>query len=52
MDATALRAMQAPLKDRYTSNPKAACIPLKARGTLDDAHIAFKVMQAAFGSLL
>jgi uncharacterized OsmC-like protein len=43
MDATALRAMQAPLKDRYKSDPKAACITLKARGTLDDAHIACKV---------
>ena len=43
MDASALRAMQAPLKDRYKSDPKAACITLKARGTLDDAHIACKV---------
>ena len=43
MDASALRARQAPLKDRYKSNPKAACITLKARGTLDDAHIACKV---------
>jgi len=43
MDASALRTMQAPLKDRYKSDPKAACITLKARGTLDDAHIACKV---------
>ena len=43
MDAIALRTMQAPLKDRYKSDPKAACITLKARGTLDDAHIACKV---------
>src|ERR1700726_822999 len=43
MDATALRAMQAPLKDRYKSDPKSACITLKAKGTLDDAHIACKV---------
>jgi uncharacterized OsmC-like protein len=43
MDASALRAMQAPLKDRYKSDPKAASITLRARGTLDDAHIACKV---------
>ena len=43
MDATALRAMQAPLKDRYKGDPKAAYITLKAKGTLDDAHIACKV---------
>jgi uncharacterized OsmC-like protein len=43
MDATALRAMQAPLKDRYKSDAKAAFITLKAKGTLDDAHIACKV---------
>ena len=43
MDATALRAMQAPLKDRYKSDPKAAYITLKAKGTLDDSHIACKV---------
>src|SRR6201987_5337215 len=43
MDATALRAMQAPLKDRYKSDPEAAFITLKAKGTLDDAHIACKV---------
>jgi uncharacterized OsmC-like protein len=43
MDSTALRAMQAPLKDRYKGDPKAAYITLKAKGTLDDAHIACKV---------
>jgi uncharacterized OsmC-like protein len=43
MDASALRAMQAPLKERYKSDPKAAVITLKAKGTLDDAHIACKV---------
>jgi uncharacterized OsmC-like protein len=43
MDATALRAMQAPLKERYKSEPKSAFITLKAKGTLDDAHIACKV---------
>ena len=43
MDATALRAMQAPIKDRYKSDPKAAVITLKAKGTLDDTNIACKV---------
>src|SRR5262245_40922450 len=43
MDATALRAMQAPIKDRYKSEPQAAMITLKAKGSLDDTHIACKV---------
>jgi uncharacterized OsmC-like protein len=43
MDATALRAMQAPLKDKYRETPDAAVITLKAQGTLDDQHIACKV---------
>jgi uncharacterized OsmC-like protein len=43
MDATELRAMQAPIKDRYKSDPGAALITLKAKGTLDDSNIACKV---------
>ncbi len=43
MDATALRAMQAPIKDKYKGDPKAAFITLKAKGTLDDSNIACKV---------
>ena len=43
MDATALRALQAPLKDQYRSDPDSAVITLKAQGTLDDQHIACKV---------
>jgi uncharacterized OsmC-like protein len=43
MDATALRAMQAPLKDRYKGDPKSAFITLKAKGTLDETSIACKV---------
>src|SRR5881396_2325282 len=43
MDATALRAMQAPLKERYKGDPQTAYITLRAKGTLDDAHIACKV---------
>jgi uncharacterized OsmC-like protein len=43
MDATELRAMQAPIKDRYKSDPGAALITLKAKGSLDDTSIACKV---------
>jgi uncharacterized OsmC-like protein len=43
MDSTDLRAMQAPLKDRYKSDPQSAYITLKAKGRLDAAHIACKV---------
>ncbi len=43
MDANALRAMQAPYKDKYKSDPNAAVITLKAHGTLDESKIACKV---------
>ena len=43
MDAQALRAMQAPIKDRYKADPQTAVITLKAHGTLDDTNIACKV---------
>jgi uncharacterized OsmC-like protein len=43
MDANALRAMQAPIKERYKNDPKAASITLKAQGMLDDVNIACKV---------
>lgn len=43
MDATALRAMQAPFKDRYRSEPEAAVVTLKAEGMLEDGSIACKV---------
>jgi uncharacterized OsmC-like protein len=43
MDAGELRTMQAPIKERYKSDPKAAFITLKAKGTLDDTNIACKV---------
>src|ERR671913_35670 len=43
MDATALRAMQAPIKERYKGDPGAAMITLKAKGSLDDQNIACKV---------
>src|SRR5215470_3436892 len=43
MDAGELRAMQAPIKERYKNDPKTAFITLKAKGTLDDSNIACKV---------
>ena len=43
MDANALRAMQAPIKERYKNEPKAAVVTLKAKGSLDDTNIACKV---------
>jgi uncharacterized OsmC-like protein len=43
MDAAALRAMQAPLKQRYKDEPQSAVVTLKAKGTLDDGNIACKV---------
>lgn len=43
MDADELRALQAPLKDKYREEPQSAVITLKAEGAIDDAHIACKV---------
>ncbi|HEY7229214.1 MAG TPA: OsmC family protein [Pseudolabrys sp.] len=43
MDNNELRALQAPIKQRYKDDPDAAVITLKAKGTLDDAGIACKV---------
>src|SRR5437899_5147368 len=43
MDATALRAMQAPLKDRYKGDPGSALVTMRAKGMTEDAHIACKV---------
>ena len=43
MDAATLRATQAPIKDRYKSDPKAAMITLKAKGSIDQEGIACKV---------
>ncbi len=43
MNAEELRAMQAPIKERYKATPDAALITLKAKGALDDTHIACKV---------
>ena len=43
MDAAGLRALQAPIKERYKTDPKTAYITLKAKGSLDDTSIACKV---------
>ena len=43
MDADALKALQAPLKEKYRSEPGAARITLKAQGSLDDQAVACKV---------
>ena len=43
MDAAELRAMQAPIKDRYKTDAKAAFITLKAKGSIDESNISCKV---------
>ena len=43
MDSTALRALQAPLKEQYRADADAALITLTARGTLDDSSITCKL---------
>ena len=43
MDAAELRATQAPIKERYKSDPKAAMIKLTARGSIENEGIACKV---------
>ena len=43
MDAAELRAIQAPIKERYKNDPKAGLITLKAKGSLDGMNITCKV---------
>jgi uncharacterized OsmC-like protein len=43
MDAAGLRALQAPIKERYKTDPKAAVVTLRAHGTLDDSNIACRL---------
>ena len=43
MDANELRAMQAPLKDKYKTDASAALVTLKAKGSIDDNSITCKV---------
>ncbi len=43
MDAVELRALQAPFKERYRTDPQSALITLRASGTLDSEKIACKL---------
>jgi len=43
MDADALRALQAPLKQRYRDTPDAAVVTLKAKGELGNESLTCKV---------
>lgn len=43
MDSDSLRKMQSPLKEQYRTDPAAAVITLKARGSIDSSSIACKV---------
>jgi uncharacterized OsmC-like protein len=43
IDATTLRKLQAPLKERYKAAPDTALITLRASGEIDDQAIACKV---------
>ncbi len=43
MNADDLRALQAPIKERYRQDATSAVVTLSARGELDDAGIACKV---------
>ena len=43
MDAAELRAMQAPIKEKYKTDAKAAMITLRAKGSIDESNIACKV---------
>lgn len=43
MDAAALKAMQAPIKETYREDAGKALVTLRARGSIDDQSIACKV---------
>ncbi len=43
MDAAELRALQAPIKERYKADPKTAVIRLKAKGSIDQDGISCKI---------
>jgi uncharacterized OsmC-like protein len=43
MNADEMRAVQAPLKDRYRADPKAGLVTLRAKGALDSEGVACKV---------
>ena len=43
MDKDALKAIQAPIKEKYRGDPQSALITLSARGSIDEQAIACKV---------
>ena len=43
MNSAELRAVQAPLKDRYREHPEEASITLRARARLDDSAVTCKI---------
>ena len=43
MDRDKLRAVQAPLKERYRADPETALVTLSAQGSLDDEHVSCSV---------
>ena len=43
MDAAELRALQAPIKERYKSDPSAAVVTLKAKGSIETENLTCKV---------
>src|ERR1700744_3170614 len=43
MDAAELRATQAPIKERYKSDPKSAMITLKASGSIESEGLTCKL---------
>jgi uncharacterized OsmC-like protein len=43
LDGNALKALQAPLKEKYRETPESAVITLRAHGTLDEFGIACRV---------
>ena len=43
MNAEEMRALQAPLKDRYRADPEAGLVTLRAKGALDSAGVTCKV---------
>ena len=43
MNADELRALQAPIKEKYKTDPKTAMVTLRAQGNVDDASVSCKV---------
>lgn len=49
MDAAALNALQAPLKDKYREAPEAAVVTLKAEGRIGEGGLPRRDRQGAPG---